>query len=294
MMGGTADATSELGQGSVFGFSARLTPTAQPKTESEESTIGLVAAGRRVLLAEDGLVNQRVAIGLLEKRGHHVDLVENGRQALDAMEKNSYDVVLMDVQMPEMDGITAVQHLRQSEKGTACHQWVVAMTAHAMSGDKERFMRAGMDSHLIKPFKPADLYAAVERVPQRYVSDTCAEISDERQVLDESAALESTGGDAELTKLLQSTCVEEAPKIIAEAKTAVDQGDWITARRCGHSLKSSFGAIGAKAAAAKSQELENLASTDMNQFKSAIELIEATFQQLVARIGTEEPEQACE
>ncbi len=169
MMGGTADAKSEHGSGSLFGFTALLTQTTEEATSSEDSCITYISQGRRVLLAEDGLINQRVAIGLLEKRGHYVDLVENGQLALDALEENSYDVVLMDIQMPVMDGLAAVKEIRRREAGTDQHQWVVAMTAHAMIGDKEKFLKAGMDNHLTKPFKPEELYAAVERISKRQI-----------------------------------------------------------------------------------------------------------------------------
>ncbi len=162
MMGGTADAASEIGKGSLFGFTASLKPTQAPDSDLEDSQVIRLSGGRRVLLAEDGLINQKVAIGLLEKRGHQVDLAENGQQALDAIEKHEYDIVLMDIQMPVMDGLTAVKILREREQNSEKHLWVVAMTAHAMSGDRERFMKAGMDGHLTKPFKPVDLYTAVE------------------------------------------------------------------------------------------------------------------------------------
>ncbi len=284
MMGGTADAKSEIGKGSVFGFTALLKPTRAQRVDLSDSQIMKIAAGLRVLLAEDGLVNQKVAIGLLEKRGHHVDLVENGQQALDAIEKNSYDVVLMDVQMPEMDGLTAVRKLRERESQTGSHQWVIAMTAHAMRGDKERFMEAGMDSHLVKPFKADDLYAAVEHVSKSTFSNSAIQGNNELPILDESAALECTGGDLELVRLLRSTCLEETPHLIASARNAVNNRDWTAARRCGHSLKSSFGAIGAKSAAAKSELLEFEESNDAHQISSAIESIEAAFQQLCTRI----------
>jgi signal transduction histidine kinase/ActR/RegA family two-component response regulator len=163
MMGGTATVKSELGKGSLFSITAQLKPTEAPPA-AQESVTPPINAVQRVLLAEDGLVNQRVAIDLLEKRGHLVDLVETGQDALTALDSNQYDVVLMDVQMPGMDGLTAVKKIRESELGTNRHQRVIAMTAHAMTSDKQRFLDAGMDGCLIKPYKPKQLYAAVENV----------------------------------------------------------------------------------------------------------------------------------
>jgi signal transduction histidine kinase/CheY-like chemotaxis protein len=111
----------------------------------------------RILLAEDNLVNQRLALRLLEKRGHRVVVAANGREALEALEKESYDLVLMDVQMPEMDGMEAIARIREKEVRTGGHQPVVALTAHAMKGDMERGLSAGMDGYLTKPIRPKEL-----------------------------------------------------------------------------------------------------------------------------------------
>ena len=111
----------------------------------------------RVLLAEDNQVNQRLATRLLEKRGHRVTIAANGREALEALEKESYDLVLMDLQMPEMDGFEATAAIREKERKSGKHQTVVALTAHAMKGDRERCLAAGMDGYLSKPIRPQEL-----------------------------------------------------------------------------------------------------------------------------------------
>ena len=116
-----------------------------------------------VLLAEDNAVNQRLAVRLLEKRGHRVVVAANGKEALDALETQIFDVVLMDVQMPEMDGLEATMAIREREKESDHHQQIVAMTAHAMKGDKERCLKAGMDGYLSKPIRPLELDAALEK-----------------------------------------------------------------------------------------------------------------------------------
>ena len=111
----------------------------------------------RILLAEDNLVNQRLMTRLLEKRGHRVVVAANGREALAALEKDSYDLVLMDIQMPEINGMEATARIREKEKLTGGHQPIVALTAHAMKGDQELCLAAGMDGYLAKPIRAQEL-----------------------------------------------------------------------------------------------------------------------------------------
>ena len=117
----------------------------------------------RILVAEDNAVNQKLIARLLEKRGHSVELVANGREAVAALEKGKFDLVLMDVQMPEMDGFEATHVIREKEKGNGFHQTVIALTAHAMKGDREKCVSAGMDGYLSKPILPQELDEVLER-----------------------------------------------------------------------------------------------------------------------------------
>jgi CheY-like chemotaxis protein len=126
---------------------------------AEETPAGAV---RRILLAEDNPVNQVVAVRLLERRGHKVTVAANGREAVAALESERFDLVLMDVQMPEMDGFEATMAIRRAEAATGGHMPIFAMTAHAMKGDAERCVAAGMDGYLPKPIRPVDLYALVD------------------------------------------------------------------------------------------------------------------------------------
>jgi two-component system, sensor histidine kinase and response regulator len=116
----------------------------------------------KLLLAEDNLVNQRLAVRLLEKRGHRVAVAANGVEVLAALKKESFDVVFMDVQMPEMDGMEATAAIREEEKGTGEHVVVIALTAHAMKGDREKCLAAGMDGYLSKPIRPQELDDVLE------------------------------------------------------------------------------------------------------------------------------------
>jgi signal transduction histidine kinase/CheY-like chemotaxis protein len=129
----------------------------------------------QILLAEDNLVNQRLAMRLLEKRGHQVTLAGNGQEAVAATEKNTFDLVLMDLQMPEMDGFEATEALREREKETGIHLPVIALTAHALKGDRERCLDAGMDGYLTKPIRPQELDAALEVYTARKSGQTARE-----------------------------------------------------------------------------------------------------------------------
>ena len=122
--------------------------------------------GLRVLLAEDNAVNQLLASRLLEKHGHSVVVASNGRKALEALEKQKFDLVVMDVSMPEMDGIEAAAAIRAREGGTGSHIPIIAMTAHAMKGDRERCLAAGMDAYVSKPLRASELFDAIRTLPQ--------------------------------------------------------------------------------------------------------------------------------
>ena len=125
------------------------------------------SAALRVLVAEDNAVNQRLITRLLEKRGHQAKVAGNGREAVDALTKDVFDLVLMDVQMPEMDGLAATATIRERELVSGWHQPVIALTAHAMKGDQERCLAAGMDGYLTKPIRPEELDAILEKYSPR-------------------------------------------------------------------------------------------------------------------------------
>jgi two-component system, sensor histidine kinase and response regulator len=118
----------------------------------------------RVLLAEDNVVNRTLAVRLLEKRGYSVIVAGNGREAVEAFENNQFDVVLMDIQMPEMDGFEATATIRAKEKLTGGHVPIIAMTAHALKGDQERCISAGMDGYVSKPIRTSELFSTIERM----------------------------------------------------------------------------------------------------------------------------------
>ena len=130
-----------------------------------------------ILLAEDNAINQRVISRLLEKRGHSVVSVETGRAAVDALEKHAYDLIFMDIQMPEIDGLEAAAAIREREKASGRHQQIIALTAHALKGDEERCLAAGMDAYLSKPLRAEDLDDLLIRLAPQIISPTLVEAS---------------------------------------------------------------------------------------------------------------------
>jgi CheY-like chemotaxis protein len=142
-----------------------MTPPAAPPEPARGRTDPRVPPPRplHILLAEDNLVNQRLASRLLEKRGHSVCVVDNGRDAVQALERERYDVVLMDVQMPGMDGLKATAAIRRHPRPDIARIRVIAMTAHAMKGDRERCLESGMDAYVSKPLDVRELYESIER-----------------------------------------------------------------------------------------------------------------------------------
>jgi TMAO reductase system sensor TorS len=168
LMGGTLEIDSEVGRGSLFHFSVELGLHAGAAQEERKAKMAALAAtsrsGLRVLLAEDNKVNQKVAERFLERLGHIVTVANDGREAVERWHAAPFDLVLMDVQMPEMDGFEAVAAIRAAELETGTRTPVIALTAHAMSGDRERCLAAGMDGYLTKPVKLAQLVEAIDSV----------------------------------------------------------------------------------------------------------------------------------
>jgi PAS domain S-box-containing protein len=177
MMGGEIWVESEPGRGSQFHFTAQLagdhhvvgTPLVEvaPAAQPDSAPARGLAPSLRVLLAEDNAVNRKVVTSLLEKRGHQVLVATTGKEALAALEKGPFDLVLMDVQMPEMDGFEATRRIRLSEQGTAFRQWIIALTAYAMSGDRTKCLEAGMDGYLTKPLSALALDQVLESYLKR-------------------------------------------------------------------------------------------------------------------------------
>jgi CheY-like chemotaxis protein len=214
----------------------------------------------RILVAEDNPVNQQLALHLLERRGHSAIVAENGREALAAIEKNTFDLVLMDVQMPEMGGLEATRAIREKEKSTGKHLPIVAMTAHAMQGDRERCLEAGMDGYLAKPLDPKIFLQVVEGTAlPGGTSETEPSALKSEQTVNNSTLLARFGGDRKLVIKLVNAFRKDCPRMIARIGSAIRARDTAALADAAHALKGSVGNFGASAAFETAREVEKLA-----------------------------------
>jgi PAS domain S-box-containing protein len=207
-----------------------------------------------VLLAEDNPVNQQVAVAMLVKRGHQVDVVGTGREAVDAVAARDYDVVLMDIQMPEMDGFAATEQIRALPKGRVLP--IIALTAHALSGERERCLAHGMSGYVAKPFKAHDLFAAVEGRGTPVAPATAAapavDLAAFRRAMDEAGAAEAVDG-------IVRTFIASAPERLGTLVAAVEGGAAEPIQRAAHAFKSAAATIGAASLAELLEDMERAA-----------------------------------
>jgi two-component system sensor histidine kinase/response regulator len=232
-----------------------LTPARAPREmkRSMEHSIPLAKRPLRILLAEDNAVNQRVAVMTLEKMGHKVSVAAHGKAALDLLATDRFDVVLMDVQMPIMSGEEATASIRTLERGTTRHIPIIAMTAHAMKGDRERLLNGGMDDYLGKPIQSAELLRLLEKY-----TPTQPPGQEEPELLNREAALACMGGDADILADIAGLFLEDYPRMLVEIQAAVAARDPGALHRTAHSLKGSLGYLGARRAEALANQLELL------------------------------------
>jgi CheY-like chemotaxis protein/HPt (histidine-containing phosphotransfer) domain-containing protein len=264
--------------------------------------------GIRILLAEDDATNQKVALHILKKFGYRADAAVNGQEVLKALEKVSYDIVLMDIQMPVMDGYTATHRIRElelkaqqvklnkndsedlsdSEIQLLAHSGripIIAMTAHAMKGDREKCIAAGMDDYTPKPINPEELLEKIEkwtRVEQN-VSSPEAEIqkermqpetSEETQPLDLENALERAMGDKDFLKMLLGGFIQELPDQIESLKVAVAGTDMVALTEHAHKLKGAAANLSAYGVSSAAKSLEDIGrSQNMDKANQILEVL---------------------
>jgi len=242
-------------------------------------------AGKKILLAEDNPVNMKLARRLLERAGLKVDIAENGARALEALERGGYDLVLMDVQMPEMDGLEATRKIREREKGTSRRIPIVALTAHSMKGDRERFLAGGMDDYLSKPLDAGQLY----RVLAKYLSAADEQPPAPKSVaaagvLDVGELYDRLGGDRELARELLAVFLEEHDKISGGVEAALRAGDAGALKTAAHGLKGMAANISAGVLRDVSLQIEKAADRgDLGAAGSLLQELQAAMQATLDR-----------
>ena len=276
-MDGHISVSSEPGRGSQFDFDvlvevparlARRVRVPEPlATAAAIAGVSHATASLRVLLVEDNEVNQMVATALLKREGHHVTLATNGQVALDLLAHQSFDLILMDMMMPVLDGLQATRIFRATEQGRRTP--IVAMTANVMPGDRERCLQAGMDDYLSKPISLVEFNRVLARfnpcqdASQIGAEDGVASMADSRharlpqRVFDYADALKQV--DQEVVEIIAAAFIEQWPVDLSGMTQALEQDDWGALMRTAHSLKGIFGMFGAYPAQVLARDLESLA-----------------------------------
>jgi CheY-like chemotaxis protein/HPt (histidine-containing phosphotransfer) domain-containing protein len=257
------------------------------------------ASSGRILLAEDNVINQQVAKHLLKVLGFDVDIVSNGLEAVKAMEQVRYDLVLMDCQMPEMDGYEATAIIRDAQSQVLDHRTpIIAVTAHAMEADKEKCLKAGMDDYLPKPMRLEDLKKMIwRRLPGRQQQDEQDERLEDvrerevhaaseshlvdRQIFDEADLLERLMGDKDLAHILISGFLDDMSKNIKFLQESIKVKDYSTAQRIAHTIKGAAGNIGAPSLREAAHEVEKTAKNgDAKMVRELLENLKTQYTRL--------------
>ena len=284
---------SELLDAILSALSLHATEPSGPQDKTQDETQSLPQSnwrqGMKVLLAEDNAVNRTLATRLLQKHGHTVVVVENGRQALEALERETVDLVLMDVQMPEMDGLEATAAIREKEEKTGDHLPIIALTAHAMKGDREKCLAAGTDDYLTKPIRTADLFAAVERLAHAKTIATAEATSivnsPRAKVFDNDAALRHVEGDRDLLDEIIRIFADQCPRTMFEIQNAIRDADLSVLERAAHSLKGAASNLCAVGVTQSAAELEESArSGDSSRSREQFEALESEVEKLLREL----------
>lgn len=267
LMGGRLFVASRSGDGSAFGFTLDLRPAA-PALRREQQPRPMQAqrpsSGQRCLVAEDHPVNQRLITGMLKRAGFECDIVETGDAAVRTCLQNDYAFVLMDVQMPGMDGLEATRLIRKTGPEAAGRLPIVAMTAHAMPGDRERCLDAGMDGYLAKPIRLDTLIEEINRIMEIRASHARNRQEEQSSpemalVVDSAGALARVGGDEDLLAELAGLFLDEYPQLMGSIRNGVSTDNLTEARGAAHQLKGLLGQFGCDQGREIAFTLENAA-----------------------------------
>lgn len=236
----------------------------------------------RILLVEDSLVNQKLAIGLLRHFGHQVTVANDGKEGVARYQSEDFDLVLMDVQMPNMDGLEATRKIRALEKKTGRHVPIIAMTAHAMQGDREQCLAAGMDDYLAKPIRAQQLYDAICRAVgiERPTADQDKQPAT-TALIDWSLALQNVNHDRQLLKEVVEAFLHEAPQLMDQMRRAIADNNAGELRRTAHTIKGSLRFFGSHLGTEYAFRLETMGKeSDLSGADEAFRQLEQQMQQL--------------
>jgi PAS domain S-box-containing protein len=238
--------------------------------------------GLQILVAEDNVVNQRVAARLLESRGHHVTIANNGREALDLIETQRFDLALADVQMPVLDGLQLTGAIREKERKTNSHLPIIAMTAYAMTGDRERCLEAGMDAYVSKPINSSQLFETIDGVFRAELQAQPGPGSGGRQeILNRATVLARFEGEPELLKDVVRLFLDDCPKMLNAIRGAAERGEAREMERAAHKMKGSVANFAASAAYDAASRLEVMGrSGQLDQATEAVGLLESALEEL--------------
>jgi two-component system sensor histidine kinase/response regulator len=234
----------------------------------------------RILLADDNAINRELTVRILSKRGHIVSVVPNGKMALEALDAQSFDVALMDVQMPEMDGFETTAAIRRKERMTGSHIPIIALTAHAMKGDRERCLEAGMDGYISKPIQAQELLEITESFAG---NSGAVDMTDDREdkVVDWKVALGRVDGDEVLLADLAKLFCEELPKMLSAVQEAVETKNPDELKQAVHALKGPVATFAAQPAFEAASNLERIAgSADLGSVEDAFAVLVAEVERL--------------
>jgi PAS domain S-box-containing protein len=253
LMGGWLFASAAEGKGTTFGFVLTLPMAADEPLPAlpQSHPAKMLKFDREVncLLAEDNPVNQKLFLAMLDRAGIRATLARTGREAVELATRERFDVVIMDVQMPEMDGLEAAAAIRSNELLTGGHLPIIAMTAHAMPGDRDLCYAAGMDSYLSKPVRMETLIGEVQhllRPPSATMGQASTSGASTMPLIDYPQALERVGGDRELLAELSGLFLDEYPRLLAEAIAGVENGDLAATGGAAHQLKGLLAQFGSE------------------------------------------------
>jgi two-component system, sensor histidine kinase and response regulator len=261
--------------------------TAETKSLVTGSTIRESTRRLRILLAEDNLVNQKVATKLLEKMGHSVSVAEDGKKALEAMAQGVFDLVMMDVQMPVMDGLEATRIIRNREQMTGTHVPIFAMTALAMKGDREKCLEAGMDGYVSKPINVQELHETIDKLFPMTTEGEQQEPRTEREegIIHREALLETVAGDVDLLSELVELFMEDSLRLVDRIRQAVMRKDADELEKAAHELKGSVLNFRAKSVADIAQALETIGRKgDLSQARNVVAELEMQLEALRAEL----------